>query len=36
MVLAGASVLAALVIAALVRVPGRADHGHLPDAAKAS
>jgi len=36
MVLAGASVLAALVIAALVRVPGRSEHAPIPDAANAS
>jgi len=36
MVLAGASVLAALVIVALVRVPGRSEHAPIPDAANAS
>ncbi|MDR5747198.1 MFS transporter [Caballeronia sp. LZ029] len=36
MVLAGASVLAALVIIALVRVPGRSEHAPIPDAANAS
>jgi MFS family permease len=36
MVLAGASVLAALIIVALVRVPGRIEHAHIADAANAS